>query len=440
MTGGAKRVGAPRVARQPLADTERRDLTLLTTPKGQSVARRLAPYLVERKYHEFVLGKVNREDPIVPLSRSVVSRFLAEQQVMLDFGMVLPPDLWMPWLFFHIGMPLDTRGIDTVFDKSQYSLIDDALDVGLFLPTKENGIRMNGLGIAAEGTGGERFFFYAVDWLHDFKDPLYPLRVYSAIDSRLLMWRLAKLDSVTGCIGEAGSGTGLQCFSLLQRNAGITHAYGLEIDARARNVSLFNAHLNGLQDRFSVCERPEELRAALGSNRLTLALSNPPFIALPEWVEIDEDEMDKLPSHVAISRDGEKRRVPMLELHGRPAWGGADGLAVTRGFFQEFLPLLSRDGQMILYGQWGGTRLKPTKVLDLLESMGRHPTFEPVEEKLFSGSRSGHAELTGRMIEAFHPALKGTRFAKRLRQSVDQELEAQGIDWLHSGCVVVPSS
>ena len=84
-----------------------------------------------------------------------------------------------------------------------------------------------------------------------------------------------------------GIGLGIQLVAALKQHPGITTAIGKERDRRAANVSVFNAALNRVADRITIVESDLSLHAALDGCPVSVAMSNPPFLAMPRWVDLN---------------------------------------------------------------------------------------------------------------------------------------------------------
>lgn len=125
-----------------------------------------------------------------------------------------------------------------------------------------------------------------------------------------------------------GSGLGLQLITLLKLNPALEFAVGVELDARARNVSRFNLALNGVEQRATIVEEGKGLESALNGRKLTLGFSNPPFVAAPR-------------ESLAMTAT-QCWRVHRFSRSGFPlaGWGGHDGLRVTREFVQHSRTIL----------------------------------------------------------------------------------------------------
>ena len=87
-----------------------------------------------------------------------------------------------------------------------------------------------------------------------------------------------------GIVADFGSGTGIQAIALLLLYPDIQKAIGLEIDDHSMDVSVLNAQLNNVYTKFVVLNNYDTntLTKELNGEKLTFAISNPPFNVVPE--------------------------------------------------------------------------------------------------------------------------------------------------------------
>ena len=101
-----------------------------------------------------------------------------------------------------------------------------------------------------------------------------------------------------------GSGSGIQLIAALKQHPAIRRAIGVERDRRAMHVSLFNAALNGVDEKLAILPTDDALARALDGDVIALAISNPPFLAMPAWIEIDPHDCASLRGLMDV-RDGD---------------------------------------------------------------------------------------------------------------------------------------
>jgi hypothetical protein len=171
-----------------------------------------------------------------------------------------------------------------------------------------------------------------------------------------------------------GSGSGIQLIAALKLFPSLRKMVGFEKDRRAINVSKFNAYLNGVGDRVAIVGNESELKAAIEAdgNQVDFALSNPPFMPIPESIDIDPEDVQIL-SNAKAFRIVDKESAPKIslrEMWPMSGWGGADGLTVFRPMLEILFPILKPSGRIIAYGQFAGNAIGPTKIEEFIESVG----------------------------------------------------------------------
>jgi methylase of polypeptide subunit release factors len=186
--------------------------------------------------------------------------------------------------------------------------------------------------------------------------------VYAGADSYELMLRVAAGDPIRGYAVEMGAGTGIQLITALKTHPAIVNAIGVERDRRAMHVSLFNAALNRVADRFVVVSDVEQLHEFLGGREVAFGMSNPPFLAVPSSVRIDRALVDV------------KATFPQA------GWGGEDGLEVTRQFIDVFRSVGA--SKVVIYSQFAGDAHGPSLIQNYV---GRTGDFAFAFESVRSG-------------------------------------------------------
>jgi methylase of polypeptide subunit release factors len=168
----------------------------------------------------------------------------------------------------------------------------------------------------------------------------------------------------------------------LSQHPAITRAIGTERDRRARSVSLFNAALNGVDQRMTVVADEEGLVQAMEGHPISFAMINPPFIAVPGWIDIDAEDRETL-STLMRTRDTERGvEGDLRSVFPESGWGGAAGLDVTMQFVDALVPLLAPEGLVVIYSQWAGDADGPRALYDYVRSKeGFRVEFEPVRSR-----------------------------------------------------------
>ena len=99
-------------------------------------------------------------------------------------------------------------------------LIDDFLDVGLFVETSYKRIRMNGLSLMSKRLGrkgdGEVVYIFADSRFRDHPEQSKFERVYAGLDSYELVNKLPDFDGLSGTGIDMGSGSGIQLIAFTQ--------------------------------------------------------------------------------------------------------------------------------------------------------------------------------------------------------------------------------
>jgi hypothetical protein len=150
-------------------------------------------------------------------------------------------------------------------------------------------------------------------------------------------------------------------------------------------------------------------------------------------------------------------------------WGGEDGLDVTRRFVDAILPLLDREGQMVIYSQYAGDADGPRVFQDEIRARGgMHFAFEPVKSRTLvvkqtetdrvvegpSQRRFSAGEAATSVARLIVAALMARKEPRRLRvnvrkggpedlllikcaRSIEESYRRQGITHFHDGFVVL---
>ena len=272
-------------------------------------------------------------------------------------------------------------------------------------------------------------------------------RVYVGADSYELMDHIARLPGVTGHCLELGSGSGIQLITALKQHPSVVRAVGMERDRRAVNVSRFNAALNGVDDRMVIIARDDDLGNVLEPRQASLAVSNPPFLAMPAWIDIDKDDAPLL--------SGDLR-----SLFPSAGWGGEDGLEVTKSFIRELQPLLASHGRAIIYSQFPGDESGPVLLQRFVEEIGGFDFgFEairshgPYVKKAVHSASDAAARVAGLIVAAAMEKREPARvrvairsgspehgLLLRLTTSLEKSYQRLGITHFHDGFVTLTTT
>jgi hypothetical protein len=338
--------------------------------------------------------------------------------------------------FLMFGEAIDRVALADLFGAERREWIDVAIHVGLFAPDGPNQFRMNGLSIYSRRLPGGDGLYLLADTPSHFNTKVGPLRVYAGADSYELMLRVSAGDPIRDYAVEMGAGSGIQLITALKKHPGIVKAIGVERDHRALHVSLFNAALNQVADRFMVVSDAEQLRERLGHHEVAFAMSNPPFLALPSSVETPDGAL-----------------IDVKTAFPQAGWGGEDGLELTRQFIEVFRSVGA--SSVVIYSQFAGDAHGPSLIQNDVERMGDFEfAFEPVKSGGGINKKSVHTAgesaltvarlLTAVLLEKQKP--ERIRFVVRaggpehaLMQGFAAQIEASyrrlGITHFHDGFV-----
>lgn len=264
---------------------------------------------------------------------------------------------------------------DTIESSYPNRVLGDELyqmgkQLGIFQETDDGKeVSLNGLVLVSQPVNNKRNSYFLADRPGS-RYVSAAERVYIGPDSYQLMQMLRQYRNLNGVVAEAGSGSGIQLISILLKNPGVTLALGLESSKRARNVSIFNAHLNGVGDRYRVCDDPAELVRHV-HGKIGLALTNPPFIPCPSIVK-------------GSSCDGP---VDIRQHFPAATFGGRDGLVTTRRFINILLPLLAPQGELVVFSQFAMREDRPL----LQQELESDPNLAELKVRFFHYDREASA-------------------------------------------------
>lgn len=383
------------------------DLTALATPSGQALARVLNS--IGREVH---FDEVNRDLRLpryggdyalrpFPLPSSPVD--MQEMRARLRNAVrtfrgsddaLMARRIQYAFAFFMFGMALPATALEELFGKRRRASLDEGLRLGLFVHADGQAIRMNGLSLFSRSLRNGEVIHLFADTPPHFDTRAVRQRVYAGADSYELMERVSDLSAISGYCVEMGSGSGVQMIAALIQHPAISRAIGTERDRRARNVSLFNAALNGVDQRMAVVADEDRLREAFDGHAASFAMINPPFIAMPAWIDIDAEDRAAL-SALMVMRDTERGvEGDLRSVFPESGWGGTAGLDLTISFVETLVPLLAPDGQVVIYSQWAGDADGPRALHDYVQSKkGLRVEFEPVRSRHLMVKRASEGQV-----------------------------------------------
>ncbi|MFH1790634.1 MAG: NAD-dependent epimerase/dehydratase family protein [Candidatus Omnitrophota bacterium] len=351
--------------------------------------------------------------------------------------------------FLMFGEPLERKRLEAVVGEGRKSIIDEFIKTGLCVITREGKIRMNGISLTSRELKktGEIIYLFA-DTPSIFGTALAKDEVYIGPDSYNMLDRLEKIDSISGAAVDMGSGTGIQIISLLKLFPGITRGIGVEINERAVNLSLFNARLNGVGDKIAIVRNKHGLRRELAGSRVSFAVSNPPFMVMPETADVTPEEEGILKGVIPVTKENGRAYIDFRRIYPLCSVGGADGLTVTRQFLDMVMPFLSEEARIVIYSCFAGNSEDPSHIRELIASReGYSFTFEPagghvygadnwvsIIKSLIVGRNSELFGWDGRtpvIEDRYLPALDV------LRQKIFASLTAKGVTHIHEGFAVI---
>lgn len=368
--------------------------------------------------------------------------------------------------FFMFGDSLERKAVEELFGEERKAVIDEGLRLGLFVGTEGSAIRMNELSLLSRKLRNGDVIYILADTPPHFETRAPHQRVYVGADSYELMERVSQISQISGHCVEMGSGSGIQIIAALKQFPAITKAIGKERDRRAIHVSLFNAALNGVDDRIAVVDDDAALRAALGEHPVSFAMTNPPFIAMPAWIDIDPEDRPVLSGLMDIRETDHGVQADLRTVFPEAGWGGENGLEVTSRFVDVLLPLLAPSSQVIIYSQFAGDKERPRVVEDYVRAMGdcqfafeyvasrapavtpldarRRPAraIVPVDETATSVARLIVAALMGKK-DPRHLRVKIRKGAPehalllRFARKIEESYRKQGITHFHDGFAIL---
>src|SRR3954452_23377980 len=394
--GGARgsEANAPHHAPSPSAVVDT-DLSALSTGPGRELARVLRSVL-----HDVHFDQVNRDLRLpryggdyeirpFPLPGSPVDthemKVRLRDAVKASRGSVddlLARRIRQAFAFFFFGEALHQHELAELFGAERTASLDEGLRLGLFIKVSGQTIRMNGLLLLLRRLRNGAVIHAFADTPPHFATRTAQQRVYAGADSYELLERVSEMAELSGYCVEMGSGSGIQLIAALKQHRGIIRAIGNERDRRALQVSLFNAALNEVDDRMAVVDNDDDLPRALEGHSISLAITNPPFIAMPAWIDVDPEDRTALAGVMDIRETAHGFQGDLRTVFPPAGWGGEDGLEVTKHFVDVVVPLLAREGQMVIYSQFAGNPDGPTAFQDYAPPGGDiRVAFESVKSR-----------------------------------------------------------
>ena len=352
--------------------------------------------------------------------------------------------------FFMFGEALAREPLEILFGKDGSHSIDEGLRLGLFVGAHGQTIRMNGLSLFSRRLANGTAIHLFADTPPYFERRTERQRVYIGADSYELLERISRMRGTGGCCVEMGSGSGVQLISALKQHAGIIKAIGKETDRRAANVSVFNAALNDVADRMTIVESDLGLDAELGGCPISLALSNPPFLAIPRCVNLDPGDRTTVGELEHIRETDRGLQLDVEALFPAAGWGGDDGLEVTKAFIGALTPLLAPGTPLVIYSQFAGDGTGPTRLREYSHEAGFEFRFEPLPSRpLFSAEQA--ANIVARLVvstllaQRERPRIQmrirtGSpeyRMLMNLSEKIQESYRTQAISHFHDGFAVL---
>jgi hypothetical protein len=331
---------------------------------------------------------------------------------------VLARRIQQAFAFFMFGQALSRKALEELFGEERRASLDEGVRLGLFFNPEGQTLRLNGLSLFSKTLRNGDVIYAFADTPPHFETRVADQRVYVGADSYELMARVSEMPEISGYCVEMGSGSGVQLVAALMQYPAITKAIGKESDRRALHVSLFNAALNGVSERMAVVNDDDGLRRALEGHPISFAMSNPPFIAMPAWIDIDPEDCPAWSGLMDIRETEHGLQGDLRTVFPAAGWGGEDGLDVTKQFIEVLLPLLEPKSRVVIYSQCAGDADGPAVLENYIRARGGvRFAFESVVEgqsqRRFSASEA--ATSVARLIVA---ALMARKEPRRLRVGV----------------------
>ena len=379
------------------------DLPLLATRRGKDLARALREILHDVHFdqvnHDLRLPRYGGDYDIRPFPLPTSPVDVQEMKVRLRGAVKasrhseeagLARRIQRTFALFMFGQALTRQALEELFGDARKPPIHDAFEVGLLVPAEGDTVRTNGLSFFSRRLPNGQVVHLAADTPRHFDTRAAEQRVYAGADSYELLGRISAIDAVSGVSVEMGSGSGIQLIAALKQHPAIIRAVGVERDRRAMHVSLFNAALNGVDHKLVIVPTHDALARALDGEAIAFAMTNPPFLAMPEWIDIDADDCPRLRRLMDIRATDPGCQGDLRSIFPGAGWGGEDGLAVTKEFVDTLFTLLADDSRTVIYSQFAGDAGGPRVLHDHVQQRGGFRfAFEPVKPRTLVMQRPG---------------------------------------------------
>jgi Methyltransferase small domain len=271
--------------------------------------------------------------------------------------------VYLAYLLFMEGRPITLDELFLIFGEKRDQLIR-YFTTGLFIINKKLQVQMNSLVLSSLTLKGKTIYLLSDRSTEEYKSD----RVYLGGDSWTLLKFLSHQKPLSGTGVDLGSGSGIQGIGCVLFHS-IEKMILFEIDQRACHVSRFNAVLNGIQNPIEIATTKEDLLAILHSTKVNVITTNPPFMPLPESVELDDHVFNKISSEKVEMKKGHPT-VNLKKMFIKAGWGGPDGLTVIK----DFLTLAEEIGEK-------GTRVYIFSPFFPVDFQGKHLLEKFVREK-----------------------------------------------------------
>jgi hypothetical protein len=371
------------------------DLAPLATRRGRALAAVLREILREVRFdqvnHDLRLPRYGGDYDIrpFPLPASPVDTHEMKARLRQAVRMsrnsedaVLARRIQRAFSLFMFGQSLTLQALEELFGDARKAAIDDAFALGLFVDAGGDAVRMNKLSLFSIKLANGSVVHLFADTPPHFETRAAQQRVYAGADSYELMARVSAEDHLSGVCVEMGSGSGIQLIAALKQHPAIIRAIGRERDRRAVHVSLFNAALNGVDEKLVVVQSDDELERALDGQAIAFAMTNPPFLAIPAWIDLDAQDCASLRGLLDIRETEHGCEGDLRSVFPDAGWGGQDGLAVTKEFIEALFPFLAGNSRTVIYSQFAGEGNGRSLLEDYIQRRGGFRfEFEPVKPR-----------------------------------------------------------
>ncbi len=397
----------------------------LNNPNQKQVLGELRGFLTyiqfdeaNRQAHSKFYGVTPLSDEINPPDATIESALLK-----LNYSS-LPNNQKFALRFLMYGDSLTGSETETLFADSP-QLFEALQKFGLIISKTEGGkvsYRLNNLTLVSHRLPNQDTIYLFADLPERMGGRKNPEAEIVGETSYVLLHRLQKSyesgAKYSGRIADFGSGVGIQHVALLKLNPEIERAYALEIVPHSMNLNRLNALLNGVEDRTVVIDNqdPKTLQRLLGEDKLSLAVSNPPYNTVPTAY---------------------KNRFSGF------GYGGEHGLDVTQIFLAQAIPLLGENGEFVFYSILTRDEKNEYHLTQLLrengtvnaasrinvdahsfDARGVEVHYEDLKMSEFEWTRREYAEILSYYMQKYYPqAGHSNNDSERQRDAKDLELQ-----------------